>query len=171
MAFQGHNLRSITPPPFYTSDEYMSPVPPMATGAPIFAPSAQAFAAPPPSAPPPAQAYAVPPPSAQAYAVPPPPAQAYAAPPMTSPMYTTMPHDVEQPMTTPSAAHPLVHSKEKGWSFINIILTLLLLCCFFTAFVKFLEGKMSYALMTIISFFILIYIYKMYNDDEEPKHH
>jgi hypothetical protein len=154
MSYPGYPPISSTPPPITTSDNYLAttPMPYMV------APTA-------PTAPP---SYVPPPQVALPAPVAPP---SYPIPSYPTPSYPVPSYPVASPTPLPASTAEPEHSEIKGWTFINILLVIILLCSCITSISNLLSGDIPSAVLTIICLSLFYWIYSYYNriDPIHPK--
>lgn len=152
MSYQSYPQISSTPPPMMTSDtqtmtpyQNVSSAPSMST-VPVqnmqMQPAVPVYTPPPVYAPPPVYT----------------PPQVYTAP---APIYQA-PNTMAQP-SLPIILPNLEEEVSKGWSFINILLILLLLCSCITSIVNFIDGELINGCCCILCLCLFYWLYSYYN--------
>jgi hypothetical protein len=182
MAYQRYNM-STTPPPIYTSDGYLSSYNPYLSyeqkyqiagqgnqpQAVMTAPLAPQVTV--PSAPVIQQPIMAP----QQVMVPSPPQQVMMPAPQQQLMATVPPQLVASAppiiIQTPTTVAPTVaHIEPNGWTFINIILVLLLISSCLMSIINLVNGDILNAVITIICLSLFYWIYSAYNHHDTDVH-
>ena len=170
MAYQRYNINT-TPPPFYTSDGFLSSYNPYLSLEPryqlagqgqVAAPQPQFIAAPQPQLITAPQPQVIAAPQPQVITVPQP--QVIAAP---QPQVITVPQS--QVIAAPQQAKFEEHLS-KGWTFWNIILVILLILSCITMIVNILGGDIISSIIALVCLCIFYWIYSSYNHHEPEKH-
>jgi len=146
MAYQRYNINT-TPPPFYTSDSFLSSYNPYLSlepryqlagqGTQVIAPQPQVITAPQP--------------------------QVITAP---QPQIIVAP----QPQVISAPQAKIEEHVSKGWTFWNIILVILLILSCITMIVNLLGGDILSSVMALVCLCIFYWIYSSYNHHEPEKH-
>ena len=170
MAYQRYNINT-TPPPFYTSDGFLSSYNPYLSlepryqlagqGTQVIAPQPQVITTP--------QPQVISTPQPQVIATPQP--QVISAP---QPQVITAPQPqiivAPQPQVISAPQAKIEEHVSKGWTFWNIILVILLILSCITMIVNLLGGDILSSVIALVCLCIFYWIYSSYNHHEPEKH-
>jgi len=178
MAYQRYNINT-TPPPFYTSDSFLSSYNPYLSlepryqlagqGTQVIAPQPQVITTPQPQVITTPQPQVISAPQPQVIATPQP--QVITAP---QPQVITAPQPqiivAPQPQVISAPQAKIEEHVSKGWTFWNIILVILLILSCITMIVNLLGGDILSSVMALVCLCIFYWIYSSYNHHEPEKH-
>jgi len=177
MAYQRYNINT-TPPPFYTSDGFLSSYNPYLSLEPRYQLAGQGPVAPQPQFITAPQQQVITAPQPQVIAAPQPQfitapqPQVIAAPQpqvITVPQPQVMAAPQPQVIAAPQQAKIEEHVS-RGWTFWNIILVILLILSCITMIVNLLDGYIISSVIALVCLCIFYWIYSSYNHYEPEKH-